>query len=46
MEDKRNAHKIRIIGIPEGKRALGIYRRGWEENIKMDSKSICSVRIY
>jgi hypothetical protein len=43
--DKRNAHKIRIIRIPEGKRALGRYRRGWEVNIKMGPKSICNVRI-
>jgi predicted NAD-dependent protein-ADP-ribosyltransferase YbiA (DUF1768 family) len=39
--DKRNAHKIRIVGIPGGKRALGRYKRGWEENIKMDPKIMC-----
>jgi hypothetical protein len=27
-----------LVGKPEGKRALGRYRRRWEDNIKMDLK--------
>jgi len=25
-----------LVGKPKGKRPLGIHRRGWEDNIKMD----------
>jgi hypothetical protein len=25
-----------LVGIPDGKKALGIPRRRWEDNIKMD----------
>jgi hypothetical protein len=32
---KRNACRI-LVGKPEGKRLLGISRRRWMDNIKMD----------
>jgi hypothetical protein len=35
----RNAYKI-LVGKPEGKRPLGILRRGWEDTIKMDVRKI------
>jgi hypothetical protein len=28
------------VGIPEGKRPLGIPRRRWEDNIKMDLQEV------
>jgi hypothetical protein len=28
------------VGKPEGKRPLGIPRRGWEDNIKMDLQEV------
>jgi len=31
----RGAYRV-LLGKPEGKRALGRYRRRWEDNIKMD----------
>jgi hypothetical protein len=34
---KRNAYRI-LVGRAEGKRSLGIRRRRWEDNIKMDHK--------
>jgi hypothetical protein len=39
METKGNAHSI-CLGMPEGKRPLGIPRRMWEVNIKMDLREI------
>jgi hypothetical protein len=35
----RNAYKM-LFGKPEGKRPLGISRRRWEDNIKMDIEYI------
>jgi hypothetical protein len=37
MGEKRNAYRI-LVGNPEGKRPLGIPRRRWVDNIKMDLK--------
>jgi len=33
--DKRGAYKI-LVGRPERKGPLGSFRRGWEDNIKVD----------
>ena len=35
MEEGRGVHKV-LVGKPEGKRPLGIPRRRWEDNTKMD----------
>jgi hypothetical protein len=37
MGKMRNEHKI-LVGNPEVKRLLGIPRRKWEDNIKMNLK--------
>jgi hypothetical protein len=37
--EKRNAYKI-LMRKPEGKRPLGIPRRRWMVNIKMDLRNI------
>jgi hypothetical protein len=39
MREKRNAYRI-MMGKPEGKRPLGIPRRRWVDNIKMDLREI------
>jgi hypothetical protein len=39
MEEKVNAYRI-LVGKPEGKRPLGRYRLGWEDNIKTDLREI------
>jgi hypothetical protein len=36
---KRNAYRI-FVGKPEAKRSLGISKRRWEDNIKMDFREI------
>jgi hypothetical protein len=36
--EMRNAYIISVEN-PEGKRSLGIHKRRWEDNIKMDLKS-------
>jgi hypothetical protein len=35
MREKRGAYRI-LVGRHEGKRLLGIPRRRWKENIRMD----------
>ena len=35
MGEGRGVHRV-LVGKPEGKRPLGIPRRRWEVNIKMD----------
>jgi hypothetical protein len=35
MGEKRNAYSL-LVGKPEGKRQLGIPRRRWVDNIRMD----------
>jgi hypothetical protein len=35
MEERRGVYRV-LVGKPEGKRPLGIPRRRWEDNIKMD----------
>jgi hypothetical protein len=35
MGDSRRVYRV-LVGKPEGKRQLGISRRRWEDNIKMD----------
>jgi hypothetical protein len=35
MGEERGVHRV-LVGKPEGKRPLGIPRRRWENNIKMD----------
>jgi hypothetical protein len=37
--EKRNAYRI-LVGKPEGKRPLGIPRRRWVGNIKIDLREI------
>ena len=39
MEQFRNAYRV-LVGKPECKRPLGRPRRGWEDNISMDSKEV------
>ena len=39
MEEGRNAFKI-LTGKPTGKRPLGMPRRRWEDNIRMDLEEI------
>jgi hypothetical protein len=35
MGEKRNAYRL-LVGNPEGRRPLGIPRRMWLDNIRMD----------
>jgi hypothetical protein len=37
--ERRGAYRI-LVGRPEGKRPLGIPRRRWEDNIKMDLQGV------
>jgi hypothetical protein len=39
MEEKRSAYRI-LVGRPEGRRPLGIPRRRWEDNIKVDLEEV------
>jgi len=39
MGDRRDIYRI-LVGKPEGKRPLGIPRRRWEDNIKMDLQEV------
>jgi hypothetical protein len=47
MGDRRGVCRV-LMGKPEGKRPLGITRRRWEDNIKIDLQEVgcrCMVRI-
>jgi hypothetical protein len=39
MGEDRGVHRV-LVGKPEGKRSLGISRRRWEYNIKMDLQEV------
>jgi hypothetical protein len=39
MGENRNAYRI-LVGMTEGKRALGRPRRRWVDNIKIDHREI------
>jgi hypothetical protein len=39
MEDRRDAYRV-LVGRPEEKRLLGIPRRGWEDNTKVDQEVV------
>jgi hypothetical protein len=39
MRDRLNAYRI-LVGMPEGKKPLGIRRRTWEDNIKMNLSEV------
>jgi hypothetical protein len=39
MREARNAYRI-LAGKPEGKRPLGIPRRRWVDDIKMDNREV------
>ena len=39
MGESRVVHRV-LVGKPEGKRPLGILRRRWEDNIKMDLQEL------
>jgi hypothetical protein len=43
MGERRGVYRV-LVGKPEGKRPLGIARRRWENNIKMDPQEVrCGV---
>jgi hypothetical protein len=37
--ERRALYRV-LVGKPEGKRLLGIHRRRWEDNIKMDLQEL------
>jgi hypothetical protein len=39
MEGRENAYRI-LVGKPEGRRPLGIFKSRWEDNIKMERRII------
>jgi len=39
MEDRRDAYRV-LVRRPEEKRLLGIPRRGWEDNTKVDQEVV------
>ena len=39
MGERRGVYRV-LVGKPEGKRLLGILRRRWEDNIKMDFQEV------
>jgi hypothetical protein len=39
MEEGRDVYKV-LVGKPEGRRLLGIPRRRWEDNIRMDLRKV------
>jgi hypothetical protein len=44
MGEKRNGFRV-LVGKPEGKRLLGRPRRRWEDNIKMNLRTIGSPEV-
>jgi len=43
MGERRGVYRV-LVGKPEGKRLLGILKRRWEDNIKMDLQEVgCGV---
>jgi hypothetical protein len=39
MGEERGVYRV-LVGNPEGKRPLGIPRRGWVDNIRMDVQEV------
>jgi hypothetical protein len=39
MEEKKNAHKI-LVGKTKEKRPIGMHKRRWEDNIRMDLREV------
>jgi hypothetical protein len=39
MGERRGVYRV-LVGKPEGNRPLGIPRRRWEDNIKMDLQEV------
>jgi hypothetical protein len=39
MGERRGVYRV-LVGKPEGRRPLGIPRRNWEDNIKMDLQEV------
>jgi len=39
MGERRGVYRV-LVGKPKGKRPLGIPRRRWEDNIKMDLQEV------
>jgi hypothetical protein len=39
MGEKRGANRV-LVGKPDGKGLLGIPRRRWEDNVKMDLQEV------
>jgi hypothetical protein len=39
MGERRGAYRA-LMGKPEGRRPLGIFRRRWEDNIKVDFREV------
>jgi hypothetical protein len=39
MGERRGVYRV-LVAQPEGKRPLGIPRRRWEDNIKMDLQEV------
>ena len=39
MRERRGVYRV-LVGKPEGKRPLGIPRRRWEDNIKVDLQEV------
>jgi hypothetical protein len=39
MGKRRGVYRV-LVGKPGGKRPLGIFRRKWEDNIKMDNEEV------
>jgi hypothetical protein len=44
VREKRNTYKV-LVGKPKGKTPLGIPRRRWEDNTKMDLREVVWARM-